>query len=307
MLSTSMQFCGTYTALVTPFRNGVLDIPAYRWLIEQQMAAEIDGIVPVGTTGESPTLTTEEHKQVIQVAIEAVRNSPVRVIAGTGSNSTAEAIHLTQEAEKLGAHGALLVAPYYNKPSQEGLYRHYREISVATKIPLILYNIPGRCGVEISATTVARLVRECPNIVALKEAGGSAERVSQLRAALPDVFSILSGDDTMTLAFLALGAKGVISVASNMIPKQVYQMVNFWKMGQTRLAMQLHERYYSIFKNLFVETNPVPVKYALSLLYPTIISEEVRLPLCELTESSKRCIVNTLQANGILNPNPLPL
>ena len=295
-----MRFCGTYTAIVTPFSSGVLDIQAYQWLIEQQIAARVDGIVPVGTTGESPTLTTEEHKQVIQLAIEKVRNSSVRVIAGTGSNSTAEAIYLTQEAEKLGAHAALLVAPYYNKPSQEGLYRHYQTIAIATKLPLILYNIPGRCGVEISATTIARLAKDCPNIVAIKEAGGSAERVSQLRIALPETFSILSGDDALTLAFLAVGADGVISVASNVIPKQVHQMVDSWKAGRTRLAMQLHNRYYSLFRSLFVETNPVPVKYALSLLYAKRISEEVRLPLCELTESSKRCIRDTLQSSGLL-------
>jgi 4-hydroxy-tetrahydrodipicolinate synthase len=293
-----MKFCGTYTALVTPFRGGELDIPAYRWLIEQQIAAGVDGIVPVGTTGESPTLTTEEHTRAIQVAIEVVRNSTARVIAGTGSNSTAEAVYLTQEAEKLGAHGALLVAPYYNKPSQEGLYRHYRAISISTKLPLILYNIPGRCGVEISAKTVIRLAEGCPNIVALKESGGSAERVSQLREELPDSFTILSGDDSLTLPFLAVGAEGVISVASNVIPKQVHQMVHAWKIGQSRLAMQLHYKYFPLFKSLFVETNPVPVKYALSILHSGRISEEVRLPLCELTESSKGCIRDILQSSG---------
>jgi 4-hydroxy-tetrahydrodipicolinate synthase len=293
-----MKFCGTYTALVTPFRGGKLDIPAYRWLIEQQTSAGVDGVVPVGTTGESPTLTTEEHTRAIQVAIEVVRNSTARVIAGTGSNSTAEAVHLTQEAEKLGAHGALLVAPYYNKPSQEGLYRHYRSISISTKLPLILYNIPGRCGVEISAKTVIRLAEGCPNIVALKESGGSAERVSQLREELPDSFTILSGDDSLTLPFLAVGAEGVISVAANVIPKQVHQMVHAWKTGQSRLAMQLHHKYFPLFKSLFVETNPVPVKYALSILHSGRISEEVRLPLCELTESSKGYIRDTLQSSG---------
>lgn len=296
-----MKFCGTYTALVTPFRSGELDIPAYRWLIEQQITAGVDGVVPVGTTGESPTLTMEEHTQAIQVAVEAVRRSAARVIAGTGSNSTAEAVHLTQEAEKLGAHGALLVAPYYNRPSQEGLYRHYREISLSTNLPLILYNIPSRCGVEIDVRTIIHLARECPNIVALKEAGGSAERVSQLRGELPDSFTILSGDDSLTLPFLAVGAEGIVSVASNVIPKQIHQMVHAWKMGQSRLAMQLHRRYSPLFKSLFVETNPVPVKYALSILHPGKISEEVRLPLCELAESSKVCIRDTLQSGRLLS------
>jgi 4-hydroxy-tetrahydrodipicolinate synthase len=292
-----MKFCGTYTALVTPFRGGELDIPAYRWLIEQQIAAGVDGVIPVGTTGESPTLTTEEHTRAIQVAVEIACNSTVRVIAGTGSNSTAEAIHLTQEAEKLGAHGALLVAPYYNKPSQEGIYRHYRAISASTRLPLVLYNIPGRCGVEISEKTVVRLVEGCPNIVALKESGGSVERVSQLREELPDSFTILSGDDSLTLPFLAVGAEGVVSVASNLIPKQVYQMVHAWKIGQSRLAMQLHYKYFPLFKGLFVETSPVPVKYALSILHSRRISEEVRLPLCELTEPSKGRIRDILQSS----------
>jgi len=293
-----MEFRGTYTALITPFRGGELDVPAYRWLIEQQIAAGIDGVVSVGTTGESPTLTTEEHTRVIQVAVEVVRNSTASVVAGTGSNSTAEAIYLTQEAEKLGAHGALLVAPYYNKPSQEGLYRHYKEISISTNLPLILYSIPGRCGVEIGVKTVVRLAKECPNIVALKESGGSAERVSQLREELPDSFTILSGDDSLTLPFLAVGADGVVSVASNVIPKQIHQMVHAWKVGQSRLAMQLHYRYHPFFKSLFVETNPVPVKYALSVVYSERISEEVRLPLCELTESSKEYVRSVLKSSS---------
>ncbi|PWU10325.1 MAG: 4-hydroxy-tetrahydrodipicolinate synthase [Verrucomicrobia bacterium] len=287
-----MRFVGTYTALITPFSNGKLDTNAYRQLIDKQIASGVDGIVPVGTTGESPTLTTEEHTEVVRLTVEAVRGA-VRVIAGTGSNSTAEAVHLTQEAEKLGADAALLVAPYYNKPSQEGLYRHYQEISRSTSLPLILYSIPGRCGVEISVETVARLASDCPNIVALKEAGGSVERVSQLRTAVPSQFSILSGDDSLTLPFLAVGAQGVISVASNVIPQEISQLVKAWQAGQPEVALQLHLKYYDFFKSLFVEANPAPVKYALSLLDKS--RPEVRLPLCELSGSSKQRIEHALR------------
>lgn len=294
-----MKFTGTYTALITPFRNGRLDTVAYQQLIEKQIASGIVGIVPVGTTGESPTLTTEEHTEVIHLAIEVARGR-IQVIAGTGSNSTAEAIHLTQEAEKLGAHAALLVAPYYNKPSQEGLYQHYREIAHSTQLPLILYSIPGRCGVEIHVDTVERLAADCPNIIALKEAGGNVERISQLRAVLTASFTLLSGDDSLTLPFLATGAQGVISVASNIIPQEIVDLVNAWNGGKPDLARQIHLKYYPLFKNLFIETNPVPIKYALSLLGQC--SAEVRLPLCALSEPNKARFRKTLETTGILSP-----
>jgi 4-hydroxy-tetrahydrodipicolinate synthase len=292
-----MSFRGSHTALVTPFRGGEVDEAAFRLLIEGQIRAGIEGIVAVGTTGESPTLSHEEHSGVIRVAIEAAAGR-CKVIAGTGSNSTSEAISLTADAKALGADAALLVAPYYNKPSPEGLYRHFRAISEAVDIPIVLYSIPGRCGVEIDVRTVARLSSDCPNIVAIKEAGGSVERASQLRAALPGTFEILSGDDSLTLPFLSVGAVGVISVASNVIPEVVGNMVRAWLAGRPDEAAAIHGKYYQFFKDLFLEPNPAPAKYVLSLLGQ--MAPEVRLPLCEMEESSKERLRGTLTQLGIL-------
>jgi 4-hydroxy-tetrahydrodipicolinate synthase len=292
-----MSFAGTYTALVTPFKNGAFDREAFRALIEMQISGGVEGIVPVGTTGESPTLTHEEHTEVIKTAIEAARRR-CTVIAGTGSNSTAEAISLTREAERLGADAALLVAPYYNKPSQEGLYRHYRAIASAVRIPIVLYSIPGRCGIEIGVETVARLASDCANIVCIKEAGGSVERVSQLRQAVPDSFEILSGDDSLTLPFLSAGGVGVISVASNLVPREVSAFVRAWRDGRVQEAVEAHRHFYRLFKDLFIEPNPVPIKYALSL--KGTMRAEVRLPLCEMIDSNKKKLRSTLTALKIL-------
>lgn len=292
-----MSFAGTYTALVTPFRDGAFDQAAFAALIEGQIRGGVEGIVPVGTTGESPTLDHDEHNAVIKAAVEIAKGR-CKVIAGTGSNSTREAIELTVEAERLGADAALLVAPYYNKPSQQGLYLHYKAIAEAVKIPLILYSIPGRCGIEIAVETVVRLAKDFPNIVAIKEAGGSVERVNQLRQALPDSFEILSGDDSLTLPFLSAGAVGVISVASNIIPKEVGDLVRHWLAGRPGDAAAVHRKYYPIFKDLFIEPNPVPTKYALAELGQ--MTPEVRLPLCEMTDASKVRVKATLTAVGIL-------
>jgi len=291
-----MSFAGTHTALVTPFLNGTFDAPAFQTLIEKQIAGQVEGIVPVGTTGESPTLNHDEHNEVILAAITGARGR-CKVIAGTGSNSTAEAITLTTEAEKMGADAALLVAPYYNKPSQEGLYRHFRAIAEAVKFPIVLYSIPGRCGVEIGVETVVRLARDCPNIVAIKEAGGTVERVNQLRHALPDSFEILSGDDSLTLPFLSAGAVGVISVASNIVPKEVSDYVRAWLQGQTEIASKAHRRLYPLFKDLFIEPNPVPVKHALCV--QRICSPEVRLPLCEMSDRNRFKLEATLASLGL--------
>lgn len=292
-----MSFAGTYTALVTPFRNGAFDQAAFAALIEGQIRGGVEGIVPVGTTGESPTLDHDEHNAVIKSAVEIAKGR-CKVIAGTGSNSTKEAIELTVEAERLGADAALLVAPYYNKPSQQGLYLHYKAIAEAVKIPLVLYSIPGRCGIEIAVETVVRLAKDFPNIVAIKEAGGSVERVNQLRQALPDSFEILSGDDSLTLPFLSAGAVGVISVASNIIPKEVGDLVRHWLAGRPSDAAAVHRKYYPIFKDLFIEPNPVPTKYALAELGQ--MTPEVRLPLCEMTDANKARVKATLAAVGIL-------
>jgi 4-hydroxy-tetrahydrodipicolinate synthase len=291
-----MTFAGAHTALVTPFRDGQFDTQAFRQLIEEQIAGGISGIIPVGTTGESPTLDHEEHLKVIEVAIQTA-NKRCLVIAGTGSNSTSEAISLTQAAEKAGADAALLVAPYYNKPSQEGLYRHFKAIAEAVKIPIVLYSIPGRCGIEIGVETTARLVKDFKNIVAIKEAGGSVERVNQLRQALPDSFQILSGDDSLTLPFMSVGAVGVISVASNIIPAEVSQMVRHHLDGDSSKALEIHRKYYPLFKDLFIEPNPVPAKFVLARLGK--MSSEVRLPLCEMTPASVQRLTETLNRLGL--------
>ena len=287
------MFRGTFTALVTPFRNGNVDPAAFEKLIEAQIAAGIDGIVAVGTTGESPTLSHEEREQVIRLAI-TIANGRCKVLAGTGSNSTQHAIADTKMAEKLGTDGALLVAPYYNKPSQEGLFRHFKAIAAETKLPIMLYNIPGRCGVDIGADTVVRLAEACRNIVSIKEASGSVERVSELRGRLPEAFTILSGDDSLTLPFMSVGAVGVVSVASNLFPSEVCALVRAYESGDVKSAQKSHRKMLPIFKDLFIEPNPVPVKTALG--WRGVMSGEVRLPLCEMSDANQARLRKTLEA-----------
>jgi 4-hydroxy-tetrahydrodipicolinate synthase len=294
---TSISFAGAHTALITPFRDGELDENAFLNLIELQVKAGISGIVPVGTTGESPTLTHHEHRRVIKTAVEAAAGR-LLVIAGTGSNATSEAVDLTMEAEKLGADAALLVAPYYNKPSTEGLYRHFKAVADAVSIPIILYSIPGRCGIEIPVSVVVRLAADCSNIVAIKEAGGSVERVNQLRAVLPESFEILSGDDSLTLSFMASGAVGVISVASNIIPTEVHELVQSFFQGDLEKSLELQHRFYPLFRDLFIESNPVPIKTALAA--KGLCLEDVRLPLCEMNVSNKNLLLETLKLTGVL-------
>jgi len=288
---SSLSFAGAHTALVTPFKDGALDESALEALIEIQIQGGISGIVPVGTTGESPTLSHEEHRRVIEIAVKAAAKR-ILVIAGTGSNATSEAVELTVEAEKLGADAALLVAPYYNKPSAEGLYRHFKKVAEAVSIPIVLYSIPGRCGIEIPVSVVVRLAADCPNVLAIKEAGGSVERVNQLRTALPASFQILSGDDSLTLPFMAAGAVGVISVASNIIPAEVEGLVQSFLKGDISKAQEIQTRYYPLFRDLFIEPNPVPIKAALAA--KGICKDDVRLPLCEMTKSNKDLLLKTL-------------
>jgi 4-hydroxy-tetrahydrodipicolinate synthase len=291
------MFTGTYTAIVTPFKNGQLDTAAFERLVKLQIKSGVDGIVPVGTTGESPTVTTAEHIEIIRLAVKFAAGK-VQVLAGTGANSTAEAIHLTKAAEQAGADGSLQVAPYYNKPSQQGLFQHFHAIARATKLPIVLYSIPGRCGIEIGVETVSQLVHDSVNIVGIKEAGGSADRVSQLRAALGDKFTILSGDDSLTLPFMAVGAQGVISVASNVIPREVSQMVSAFTKGKPALALKYHAKFYPMFKDLFIETNPVPVKAALAMM--GLIEEEYRLPLVAMSAVNREKLRKTLKACGVV-------
>lgn len=283
--------------MVTPFKNGRLDEAGLERLVATQIKAGVDGVVPVGTTGESPTLTYEEHIRVVELSVRFAAKR-VRVLAGTGGNSTDEAVYLTQAAEKAGADGSLQVAPYYNKPSQEGLYRHFRTIATSTRLPIVLYSIPGRCGIEIGVETVTRLAKDCRNVVGIKEAGGSADRVSALRAALPGRFVILSGDDSLTLPFMVVGADGVISVASNVVPKEVVRMVGAFRAGRLKDAQRQHARLYPLFKHLFLETNPVPIKAALAMR--GWIGEDLRLPLVPLAAKNRETLRNTLKQCGVL-------
>jgi 4-hydroxy-tetrahydrodipicolinate synthase len=291
------MFTGTYTALVTPFWNGDIDEGAFERLIKSQIKGGVDGIVPVGTTGESPTVDYEEHLHIIALAIK-FSGGKVKVLAGTGANSTSEAVYLTRQAEKLGAHGSLQVAPYYNKPTQEGLFQHFYEVARQTKLPIVLYSIPGRCGIEIGVDTIRRLREVCPNVIGIKEAGGSCDRVSQLRAALGPRFEIVSGDDVLTLPFMAMGAQGVISVVSNIAPREVSQMVHAFASGNSRKALRLHEQLYPLFKDLFIEVNPIPVKAALAMMGR--IREEYRLPLVPMDTRNREKLRKTLRTCGFL-------
>jgi 4-hydroxy-tetrahydrodipicolinate synthase len=287
------MFRGAFTALVTPFRTGAIDVAAFEKLIESQIAAGISGVVAVGTTGESPTLSHEERQELMRLAVTTA-NKRCQVLAGTGSNATQHAVADTKMAEKLGVDGALLVAPYYNKPSQEGLFRHFKTIADATSLPIMLYNIPGRCGVDIAPDTVTRLANECGNIVSIKEASGSVERISELRVLLPESFTILSGDDSLTLPFMSVGAAGVVSVASNLFPSEVCALVRAYESGDAKLAFNLHRKMFPLFKDLFIEPNPVPVKTALG--WRGAMSGEVRLPLCEMSEANQARLRRTLEA-----------
>jgi len=283
---------GTLTALVTPFADGQVHYDDLKKLIEFQIKGGVDGLVPVGTTGESPTLDHDEHMEVIAATISAARGR-VPVVAGTGSNSTHEAVDLTRLSHEAGADAMLVVAPYYNKPSQEGLYRHFAAVAEATDRPIVLYSIPGRCGIEIGVPVVERLRAKYPHVCYIKEAGGSVDRVDQLKQALGRDLVVLSGDDSLTLPFMALGAEGVISVASNLLPRQVSKMVSLAKADAFGQAGKLHRKLYPVFKALFVEPNPVPVKAALAEA-GIISSAEVRLPLCELSAEAGKVLFAAL-------------
>jgi 4-hydroxy-tetrahydrodipicolinate synthase len=287
------MFRGTFTALVTPFRNGGIDAAALERLLETQIAAGINGVVAVGTTGESPTLSREERDTVIGKCVEIVKGR-CTVLAGTGSYSTRDAVESTKRAESLGVNALLIVAPYYNKPSQEGLFRHFKTIADATSLPIVLYNIPGRCGVDINADTVLRLADASRNIVSIKEASGSVERVSELRGRLPEAFTILSGDDSLTLPFMSVGAAGVVSVASNLLPSEVSGLVVAYECGDVAAAEKLHRQLFPLFKDLFIEPNPVPVKTALG--WRGVMSPECRLPLCEMSGPNQERLRKTLEA-----------
>jgi 4-hydroxy-tetrahydrodipicolinate synthase len=282
------MFEGVYTAVVTPFSGGKTDYEAFGKLIDWQMESGVNGIVPCGTTGESATLTEEEHVEVIDFVVKRV-GGRVKVIAGTGSNSTQSAIEMTAAAEKSGADGALLVSPYYNKPTPEGLYQHYLAISESTSLPLVLYNVPGRTARNIPPEVVERLA-ELDNVVAVKEASGDIGQVSRLASSTPLV--ILSGDDALTLPILSVGGKGVISVASNVVPVEMRVLVESYLAGDADKALAAHRKLFALFKALFLETNPIPVKAALAEMGR--ISEEYRLPLVSMKEENRRVLVTAL-------------
>lgn len=290
------KLTGTITALVTPFQNQEIAYDDLRQLIEFQIKGGIDGLVPVGTTGESPTLSHEEHMEVVRATIAAVRGR-VPVIAGTGSNSTREAVDLTKLAHAAGADAMLVVAPYYNKPSQEGLFRHFSAIAESTDRHIVLYSIPGRCGIEISVGVVERLRTRYANVCHIKEAGGSVDRVDQLKQAMGDDITVLSGDDSLTLPFMAVGAEGVISVASNLLVKEVSKLVQAALANDFARATKMHRKLYPISKALFIEPNPVPIKAGLKRA-GIIRSDEVRAPLCEMSAANRQIVLQTLKALG---------
>lgn len=289
-------FQGSLVALVTPFRDGKVDEAKLKELVEFQIAGGTDAIVPCGTTGEAPTLDHDELKQVVETVIAAV-NRRVPVVAGTGSYSTAEAIARTRHAKKAGADGALVVLPYYNKPTQQGLIAHCRAIADATDLPLILYNIPGRTGVNMLPETLAQLA-DHPNIVGMKEATGSLDQMTQDIVLCGDKLSFLSGDDTLTLPLMAVGGRGVISVVANIVPKDVADMTHAFLNGDWKRARELHLKLYPLSQAMFIETNPIPVKTSLALMGK--IREEFKLPLCEMAAANKEKLSAVLKKAGLL-------
>ncbi len=289
-----MELKGVYTALVTPFCGGKVDYAKLRELVEMQIAGNVAGIVPVGTTGESPTLNYKEHSEVIRTVIEQAAGR-CQIIAGTGANCTAEAITLTKEAKLAGADATLQVTPYYNKPTQEGLYRHFSAVADEGGLPVVLYHVPGRSGVGIAESTVARLAAN-PMVVAIKEAGGSVDRVSAIKD-LCDI-TVLSGDDSLAIPMMSVGATGVISVASNIIPSEMSAMIKAFADGDVAKAQELHARFYSFFRDQFIETNPIPIKAAMAMT--GLIEEEYRLPLCEMSAANREKLAATMKRCGIL-------
>ncbi|MEE9211301.1 MAG: 4-hydroxy-tetrahydrodipicolinate synthase [Phycisphaeraceae bacterium] len=293
---------GTMTAMITPFARGRVDFDRLRRNVAFQIEHGVDGLVPVGTTGESPTLSHDEHKKVIEVVVEAAHSGggggggKVKVIAGTGSNSTDEALELTRHAKQVGADAALMVNPYYNKPTQEGLYRHFMTIADEVGLPIVLYNIPGRVAVTMSPQTVARLAKH-PSIVGIKEATGSLDIATEILS-LCDI-TVISGDDSLTLPLISIGAKGAISALSNLIPDRVKAMVAAALSGHFAEARAMHLKLFPLFKGMFIETNPIPIKTALHLA--GMDSGELRLPLCEMAAENRAQLEQLLREHGVLD------
>lgn len=280
----SAKFQGSFVAMVTPFKGGKVDEAKVRELVEFHVAHGTDGLIPCGTTGESPTLSHDEHRQVVEVVIGAARGR-IRVVAGTGSNSTAEAIDLTTHAEQAGAAGALVVNPYYNKPTQEGLYRHFRAVAESVAIPILVYNIQSRTAVNVETATLERLMRDVKNVAGVKEASGSLDQMSQVIAACGPDFSVLSGDDNITLPLLAIGGHGVVSVIANILPRETAEMVHAALDGDWKRARDLHYRLFPLARAAFLETNPIPIKEAMAMA--GMIEPEFRLPMCRMNDANR--------------------
>ena len=288
------MFSGTLVALATPFADGQIDWKRLDELVDFQLAQGTEGIVPMGTTGESPTLSHPEHERVIEAVVKRVAGK-VPVVAGTGSNSTSEAVRLTQFARKVGADASLQVNPYYNKPTQQGLYEHFKAVADESGLPIVLYNIPGRCGIALSVETICRLA-EIKNIVAIKEATGILDVSSEISASCD--LTILSGDDSLTLPIMAVGGKGVISVAANIVPKEVGKLTSAMLAGEIAKATAQHKKLFKLFKALFIETNPIPVKTALAMMGKC--NEEFRLPMCRMAAANKEKLTKLLKEYGLI-------
>jgi 4-hydroxy-tetrahydrodipicolinate synthase len=294
------MFKGSIVAIVTPFKGDAVDEVKLRELIEWQIKSGTNGIVPCGTTGESPTLSEKEHAHVIKLTVDVVAKR-VPVIAGTGSNSTAEAVHMTKYAAQVGADACLVVTPYYNKPTNRGLYLHFKAVADSVKTPIILYNIAGRTGKNIEPELMAKLAQDCKNIVGVKEASGSLEQMQRIREVCPKDFILLSGDDALTLPLLSIGGVGVISVAANIVPKDVVGVIDAFNKGDLKTAQALHAKLQPLIRALFVETNPIPVKTACDLM--GLCSSNMRLPLCDMEDVNLSKLKVALRAYGLLDQN----
>ena len=290
------MFKGAITALITPFKNGKVDEKRLVENVEYQIKSGINGLVPCGTTGESPTLSHEEHKRVIEIVIKSAAGR-VPVIAGTGSNSTEEALELTAHAKNAGADAALIVSPYYNKPTQKGLYLHFKTIAEEVDIPIVIYNIPGRCGVFVENATMAKL-SEIKNIVGVKESTGSIDNACQIISSCKPGFDLLSGDDYMTLAYMAMGGKGVISVISNILPKEVSELAGAAGKSDLKKAREIYYKLFPIMKTAFIETNPIPIKTAMRMM--GIDTGEMRLPMCGMEEANEKKLADVLKRMGLI-------
>ena len=293
----SQTFHGSFVAMVTPFRNGKVDGAKLKELVEFHIANGTDGLIPCGTTGEAPSLSHDEHHKVVELVVEAAR-SRIKVVPGTGSYSTSDAIEMTKHAERAGAAGALVVNPYYNKPTQEGLYRHFRAVAESVAIPILVYNIQSRTAVNVETATLARLVRDVKNVVGVKEASGSLDQMSQVIAACGPDFSVLSGDDNITLPLLAIGGSGVVSVIANIVPRETADLVHAALEGDWKRARDLHYRLFPLARAAFLETNPIPIKEAMAMA--GMLEPEFRLPMCRMSDANREKLRDIIKPYGLI-------